>query len=203
MRTPFTQVPLSDPRSSISSASPTGRIAACRREISGSSIVTSASTRPTTSSVSTGTRCPASGPSFMIREGTKTSSPLAGELLDRVQAELLADLRPALAEKVLERRPPAREDRRRAPGLRRRAEHVHVVVAAALLVRPGDDVVPRLVDEAEAPAAELAGRMHPELHACRIRAALREPTALGARQDLVVGGEQRLRARIERELERV
>ena len=37
---------------------------------SGSSMVTSASTRPTTSSVSTAIRCPASGPSFITSEGT-------------------------------------------------------------------------------------------------------------------------------------
>ena len=39
MRSPLTQVPLSEPRSSISSVPPTGRTTAWRRETSGSSIV--------------------------------------------------------------------------------------------------------------------------------------------------------------------
>ena len=47
-----------------------------------------------------------------------------------VEAKLLADLRTALADRVVERIPPAADDRRRAAGLGRGAEHVHVILCS-------------------------------------------------------------------------
>src|SRR5439155_1651046 len=62
-RTPFTTVPLDEPRSSISSPPSTGRTAAWRRDTSGSSTRTSTFSRPSTRSCCTSTRRPGSGPS--------------------------------------------------------------------------------------------------------------------------------------------
>ncbi len=72
MRSPFTQVPLSDPRSSTSIESSAGRTNAWRREMSGSSMVISAFRRPTTSWDSIVNRRPASGPSLSTSDGTRS-----------------------------------------------------------------------------------------------------------------------------------
>ena len=53
------------------------------------------------------------------------------------------------------------------PGSVADPEHVDVVVAAELLVRPDDDEVPLLVLVAEEPPAPLAGRMEPRVFAGR------------------------------------
>jgi len=73
----------------------------------------------------------------------------------------LADLRPALADRVVERVPPAADDRRSPARLRRGAEHVHVVLAAELLVCPDDDEGPCRILVTEEPPAPLAGGVDP------------------------------------------